>query len=199
MARPFLFLREAFWLYSEYINNVARKSFMAGKVGFKGFYWLILAVAPVLLVFHALLYWYLNGDITDFTPEKIGAMGDSFGWLNALFSGLAFSGLLITILLQRHELQLQRQELSLQRKEMRDSRGELAKAALAQQRSGEIAALIALISDCDWQFELFEKRSAGVAMPPSLQKLMKDKDFDQILQVKVDLIRKLGSFVPQKV
>ncbi|MFF7860759.1 putative phage abortive infection protein [Pseudomonas monteilii] len=33
-----------------------------------------------------------------------GTFGDSFGTLNALFSGLAFSGVLITVLLQRKEL-----------------------------------------------------------------------------------------------
>ena len=170
---------------------------MAGKAGFKSYYWLILAVAPVLLVFHAVVYWYLNGGIAYFTPEKIGAIGDSFGWLNALFSGLAFSGLLITILLQRHELQLQRQELSLQRQEMRDSRGELVKAALAQQRSGEIAALIALISDCDWQFELFEKRRSGIKLAPALMELMSNKNYAEILEVKLDLIRRLNSFIPE--
>ncbi|MCX5828279.1 MAG: hypothetical protein NTV58_09810 [Deltaproteobacteria bacterium] len=37
--------------------------------------------------------------------------GDSFGMINSLFSGLAFAGIIITILLQWHELRLQRQEL----------------------------------------------------------------------------------------
>lgn len=39
-------------------------------------------------------------------PEKIreGGFGDSFGTVNALFSGLAFSGVLITLLFQRKDL-----------------------------------------------------------------------------------------------
>lgn len=58
--------------------------------------------------------------------------GDFFGAVNALFSGLAFVGLIYTIWLQRDELEMQRQELKLQREEMIASRGELANQAAAQ-------------------------------------------------------------------
>lgn len=54
----------------------------------------------------------------------------AFEGTEALFTGLAFAGLIVTILqqsyqsrLQREELNLQRKELQLQRKEMEDSRG----------------------------------------------------------------------------
>ncbi len=40
-----------------------------------------------------------------------GTFGDMFGSINALFSGLALAGIILTILLQRKELKLQRQEL----------------------------------------------------------------------------------------
>jgi len=46
-----------------------------------------------------------------------GQFGDMFGAVNALFSGLAFGGLILTILLQHKELTLQRKELKLTRKE----------------------------------------------------------------------------------
>lgn len=41
-----------------------------------------------------------------------GAFGDSFGFLTSLFSGLAFGGIILTILLQKNELSLQRRELA---------------------------------------------------------------------------------------
>jgi len=41
-----------------------------------------------------------------------GAFGDSFGFLTSLFSGLAFAGIILTVLLQRNELALQREELA---------------------------------------------------------------------------------------
>ena len=63
-----------------------------------------------------------------------GQFGDLFGSVNALFSGLAFLGLIYAILLQRKELSLQREELKLQREEMAGSRAELA-AQVAVQKS----------------------------------------------------------------
>ena len=47
-----------------------------------------------------------------------GQFGDMFGAVNALFSGLAFAGLVVTIFLQRNELALQRNELELTRQEL---------------------------------------------------------------------------------
>jgi hypothetical protein len=53
-----------------------------------------------------------------FMPEtKQGIFGDMFGAVNALFSGLAFAGLIITLILQRRELALQRDELEQTRNE----------------------------------------------------------------------------------
>lgn len=60
-------------------------------------------------------------------------LGDSFGLVAALFSGLAFAGVIVAILLQRAELRLQRRELEL-------TRGELAgqkQAMLAQVKAAE--------------------------------------------------------------
>ena len=50
--------------------------------------------------------------------EDRGTFGDMFGAANALFSGLAFAGIIYAVLLQRKELQLQRQELVATRKEL---------------------------------------------------------------------------------
>ena len=54
-----------------------------------------------------------------------GVFGDSFGAINSLFSGLAFAGVIFTILLQRKELQLQRKELEEARKEYAGQRKQL--------------------------------------------------------------------------
>ena len=47
-----------------------------------------------------------------------GQFGDLFGSVNALFSGLAFAGLVITIIQQRHDLQLQRQAINQSKKDI---------------------------------------------------------------------------------
>ncbi len=57
-----------------------------------------------------------------------GTFGDLFGAVNALFSGLAFAGLIFTIVLQKRELALQRSEIA-------QNRIELKKTAKSQQHS----------------------------------------------------------------
>ncbi len=62
-----------------------------------------------------------------YSKEARGTFGDQFGAINALFSGLAFAGLIYTIILQRNDLKLQRQDLELTRKEMEEQTAEFEK------------------------------------------------------------------------
>ena len=71
--------------------------------------------------------WALSGYVLNSDANR-GTFGDMFGAINALFSGLAFAGIIYTILLQRHELELQREEL-------RATRSEMARSASAQEKS----------------------------------------------------------------
>ena len=57
-----------------------------------------------------------------------GTFGDLFGAVNALFAGLAFAGLIYTIVLQKRDLEMQREEIA-------QNRLELKKSAKAQQKS----------------------------------------------------------------
>lgn len=85
-------------------------------------HWWLLVLVPLVWV----AYWFVS--IQYFGEVNIsdkGAFGDMFGGLNALFSGLAFGGLIIAILLQRRQLKLQVDELALQRKELELTRKEL--------------------------------------------------------------------------
>lgn len=60
-----------------------------------------------------------------FSKEVRGTFGDQFGAVNALFSGLAFTGLIYTIILQRRDLKMQRRDLLYQRRELELTRKEL--------------------------------------------------------------------------
>lgn len=81
---------------------------------------IVLFIAVFLLW---LLSWYFIDHfiISDNTNESNqlsrGVFGDKFGAINALFSGLAFAGIIFTIFLQKRELTLQREELEETRKE----------------------------------------------------------------------------------
>lgn len=66
-----------------------------------------------------LFWWGLDED-------KSGVLGDTFGMINALFSGFAFLGVIYAIFQQSEELGLQRVEIKLQRRELELSRKELS-------------------------------------------------------------------------
>lgn len=52
---------------------------------------------------------YLSWPISEYSVSKAGVFGDSFGAISSLFSGLAFAGLIITILLQQAEMKALRE------------------------------------------------------------------------------------------
>ena len=79
--------------------------------------WIVVAIIGVLAAW-GLSWWLINKNI-DCSTER-GTFGDMFGAVNALFSGLAFAGLIATLLYQREELKLQRKELNEQKLEFRE-------------------------------------------------------------------------------
>lgn len=80
-------------------------------------------IAIVLSIFTAIygaaIYFIANKETATW---GVGTFGDSFGALNALFSGLAFAGVIITILIQKSELNEQQKELRLTRGEFATTR-----------------------------------------------------------------------------
>ena len=85
--------------------NVSRKNIVLGIIGI-----LLLWGISALVI-------YLSFDSTD-----RGTFGDMFGAINALFSGLALFGIIISILIQQNELNLQRKELIETRLEFKTNR-----------------------------------------------------------------------------
>jgi hypothetical protein len=109
--------------------------------------WQIIIIASIafgLVVVLWFLTWLCIEPIKD--PVMRGTIGDMFNANNSLFSGLAFAGIIVTIILQKRELKLQREELMLTRKE-------LARTAEAQERqtenfkiSAELSALNTMVN-----------------------------------------------------
>lgn len=75
-----------------------------------------------------------------------GQFGDIFGGVNALFTGLAFAGVIYTILLQRRELELQRDELRLTREELRRSAEAQTDQVAQLKEAANLSALTALLN-----------------------------------------------------
>lgn len=73
----------------------------------------------------------------------VGVFGDQYGSINALFSGLAFVALIMTLRLQMTELRLNREELQMQRQELESQRKEMANQAHALDVQSELMRLSA--------------------------------------------------------
>lgn len=84
----------------------------------------------ILTVLVILFLWWLNFFVLYDNVEK-GILGDMFGPVNALFSGMALAGIIWAIVLQRRELELQRKELRLTTKALEGQREELEKQNLS--------------------------------------------------------------------
>ncbi|OCK42684.1 hypothetical protein BA195_13910 [Tenacibaculum soleae] len=92
---------------------------------------LIIFGALFIIISLWLLSWYYTNSkfpYSDCMPQKDisriiserGAFGDKFGFINSLFSGLALTGIIISIYFQQKELSLQREELIETREEFKD-------------------------------------------------------------------------------
>ena len=66
-------------------------------------------------------------DFVSHDMEVKGQAGDQFGAVNSLFTGLAFGFVILTLFLQRKELELQRRELIKTREEHAGMRDQLAR------------------------------------------------------------------------
>jgi hypothetical protein len=105
--------------------------------------WFVGAIAAVIVlqVLYGVLVFLLGPDM-----EARGQFGDIFGGINAFFTGLAFAGLIYTILLQRRELELQREELRLTRGELHTSAKAQQEQVSELQESAKLSALTALLN-----------------------------------------------------
>ena len=91
--------------------------------------WRKIIVGIFLIVMLWLLYPLILKFVFGTDAENLGLWGDQFGGFNALFSGLAFAGLILTLYFQSNELALQREELQLQRAEQKEATQQLEQQA----------------------------------------------------------------------
>lgn len=79
-------------------------------------YWLLGILGVGVIALYAGYWFAVYREINDMSAR--GQFGDMFGGINALFTALAFAGLIFTAALQRRELELQRLELQATRREL---------------------------------------------------------------------------------
>lgn len=93
-----------------------------GEEKFRGLIVLLALVTSVWVIYWIIIPLVFSG------WQTRGTFGDMFGAINALFSGLAFVGIIYAIILQKRELMLQRLELE-------STRVELKRSAEAQEKT----------------------------------------------------------------
>lgn len=77
----------------------------------KHIYWFIFAAVAIIVIALCVAYSIIICAKIS-SPAERGTFGDMFGAVGALFSGLAFAGVIVTMLQQKEELELQRKELA---------------------------------------------------------------------------------------
>ena len=70
--------------------------------------WILAGLCIIAGLLWSANWYFVSKFVSD---EKQGQFGDMFGAVNALFTALAFAGLIYTVLLQRDQLALQQQEI----------------------------------------------------------------------------------------
>lgn len=92
---------------------------------------LVLLVIAIWYNYPALLIYYFSGSST---VEFRAQFGDSYGALNTLFSGLAFTGIIVSIFLQSKELKATQKEFSTLADESSKQREQFEKQAAVMDR-----------------------------------------------------------------
>jgi hypothetical protein len=123
------------------------------------------ALIIVLLTFGVLFGGYFS-IVTYIYPDLVnrGQFGDMFGGMNALFSGLAFLGVIYAMWLQREELELQRRELELTRRELKRTAAAQEKSEKALSKQAESLKLTAKLNGLSSLMQLYiARRDVGIA------------------------------------
>lgn len=129
--------------------------------------------AAIILVW--LAFWAIGSRTI---PSPI-TFNDLFSSLGALFSGLAFAGVVFALRLQRRELRLQREELKATREELRRTAvaQEATQAAMESQvRIAAISALIEAAAKEGGQAGVFYNRSTSDTFQSAVAELRKAAD-----------------------
>ena len=100
--------------------------------------WIVIAGAVSVFVVGL---WFLSWALISQglgSPNSPENFGDMFGAINALFTGLAFAGVIVAIFMQREDLKLQQRELTESRKAQED---QVKALVIAAQINANVAML----------------------------------------------------------
>ena len=130
--------------------------------------WVYILIFTAIIITWLIFQYVLSSAYPDISERAL--FGDSFGGLNTLFTGLAFAGVIISIVLQKNELELQRKELELTRKELSNS----AEAQMLMSKSAEkqsiIQAKTARLNALNTMFSYWNRKPDSSMFPGTIEK-----------------------------
>ncbi len=138
---------------------------------------LAIAVVVVWMLSFLFIYFFINN------WSDRGAFGDLFGAVNALFSGLAFAGLLYTIILQKEDLLLQRKEIELNRTELKKSAKAQVKSEKALTEQVEQMKITARLNALNTLINFYNIQIANTSNPEEIIVKAKQKRREVIKEI----------------
>ena len=132
----------------------------------KNYIFIVFCAVLVIIAIQVAIGFAIYSSFPDW-PSR-GQFGDVFGTVNALFSGLAFAGLIYAILLQREDLVLQRKELELTRTELRRSATAQEQSEIALKAQAEATSQSAKLSAINFLLGHYQEelnRMSGIIIP----------------------------------
>lgn len=158
---------------------------------------LMVSVLGLVILLHLLslfIVLYLTWPISDLTMEKASALGGSYGVLGTLFSGLAFWGLIWTILIQRAEIR--RQRIDANRSRISDLLLNEAKSCLTDLNNVKFTVTSSSVFPLEqpfgqWQFFYHAQRLMGAV---SDKKIKSEKLINELTSVVMENIEQFYFF-----
>ena len=144
----------------------------------------------IVIVVTGIWFWLphlLDGDLNSLSER--GQFGDSYGAVNALFTGLAFAGLLFTILLQQHQLRLQRIDVFAQIEQMQLARQEAAQQSALQAEQIRLGKLQIRLKPLEIDLELIKMKS--LQWSESARYGYTQKDFEQVASAMREIVNEI--------
>ncbi|MEK9740896.1 MAG: hypothetical protein VW262_06880 [Flavobacteriaceae bacterium] len=146
---------------------------------FNSFSLLILVTIGLWMASSFLILFFID----DWT--KRGAFGDLFGAVNALFSGLAFAGLLYSIFQNKKQILAQQEELLLNRKELLKSRKVQEKTEKALEEQAQHLRDTAILNGLNTLVSYFNFQIADPNVSDELREQIKEKRKEAIRDIDI--------------
>lgn len=161
---------------------------MTNKANGKHIKWVFIGIVIFVFLSWFACYWFL------IEREDRGIFGDMFGSVSALFSGLAFAGVIYTILLQTQELKYQREDNEMTREQLKRSAKAQEESMKIYAQQADAAYWAAKLSGLNSLFLASEKKIDELRRKPGMS-LGRKKELESLIRKRDEYYARLAELV----